>query len=359
MSLRPSSLPKLQLCPKYESHEDAGEAAARGTRLDAVFREVVANGFITTEAAAKKALSDEDWPLFSNEDAEAIGWACVRALELSKGSPLEARESHLRIEWEGISGTQDLCCDDECWSADLKTGQIRSYYAQQACYALGNMDRTFTTEWTVYLLFCDEQKVKGLHYTYEGAAELVRSIRASYHDEAAVPKANEYCSWCRHRFSCPAYMRDTAWFLGLDPRTTNLKDVADDPERLSQALALCYEIGREGGVLDELKGMAMEKLLTGIPVPGWGIMSGKETKQVSALMLQHHFPIGDPKDKKESKSILEIIGTQATFAALGNVKVDTFKALWAQAFGTDQFPEGVIQVRHGAAYVKKKPTKKK
>jgi len=38
MSLRPSNLPKLAVCPCYVSNPDAGPAAARGSALDALFR---------------------------------------------------------------------------------------------------------------------------------------------------------------------------------------------------------------------------------------------------------------------------------------------------------------------------------
>ena len=37
-ALRPSNLPKLALCPCYESNPVAGPAAERGTLLDTAFR---------------------------------------------------------------------------------------------------------------------------------------------------------------------------------------------------------------------------------------------------------------------------------------------------------------------------------
>ena len=54
MSLRPSNLPKLAVCPCYESSPVAGPAAARGTLLDEAFLAPGEDG----KAALRVALAD-------------------------------------------------------------------------------------------------------------------------------------------------------------------------------------------------------------------------------------------------------------------------------------------------------------
>lgn len=188
--LRPSALPKLALCGHYRGEKDAGEAANRGTRLDEVFRAII---------------QKENVSVAELDDAErtAVKWAEATAKALAGSFALEARESELRIEAAGMTGTADLLCEDGRWSADLKTGQIRNYREQQAAYALGFMERYFVDEWTVYLLYCDAEQVETLRFTLESAAECIQDALALYNG-GVPPQANEYCGWCASRFDCPA-----------------------------------------------------------------------------------------------------------------------------------------------------------
>lgn len=188
--LRPSALPKLALCGHYRGEVMAGDAANRGTKLDEVFRALI----------QKQNVSVKDL-----DDAErtAVKWAEDTAHALAGEHPLEARESELRIEAAGMTGTADLLCEGGNWSADLKTGQIRNYLEQQAAYALGFMERYFADEWTVYLLYCDAEQVETLRFTLESATECIQDALALYNGDVP-PQANEYCGWCAKRFDCPA-----------------------------------------------------------------------------------------------------------------------------------------------------------
>lgn len=330
MDLRPSALPKLAACPKWESQESAGPAAERGTVMDVVFRSAIQG--------------TPGWELLlGQDDLAAVQWAVDTSRILAGEHPLEAREEHLRIEWEGIPGTADLLCPLGQWSADLKSGQVRNYLEQQACYALGFMDRYFTDEWTVYLIYCDARELTTLRYTYDEAAAIVRRVRAAVLDDLAVPRPNEYCGWCAKQWRCPVRLESVAWFLGLDPRTVDLtREIA--PDRLAQSLDLTHAISRDGGVHDILKGWGRELLTEGQTVPGWKIQNGKETKSVSALMLQAPF---------KGKTILNLVGTQACMEACGTINAGKFESLWATAFGADPIPPGTITVGHGAPFLVK------
>lgn len=193
--LRPSMLPKLVLCGQYRSEKNAGPAAERGTKLDGAFRDLLAG----------VPLAEGLDPV----DMESVLWAVDTAKALSGGKALESREDALKVEACGLTGTADLLCEAGGWSADLKTGQKRNYWEQQAAYALGFMDQFFADEWTVYLLFCDLQEVETLRYTREEALVVVRGAIANALDDAP-PVLNEYCGWCAQRFGCQARRESVA-----------------------------------------------------------------------------------------------------------------------------------------------------
>jgi hypothetical protein len=335
---RPSLLPKLAACPKYAPEEFAGAAAGRGTELDGLFRIWIV---------------ENDEPAFppstTMDDLAAVRWAVDTSRILAGGHPLEARESELRIECEGMQGTQDLLCEGGGWSADLKSGQIRNYLEQQACYALGSMDRFFTDEWTVYLLFCDARELVTLQFTREEAETIIRTVKAAALDDLAVATPCDYCGWCARQWSCPQRLETVAWFLGLDPRTVNLREYATDPQALAQALNLTYEIQKDEGVHDFLKSAAKGHIESKREVQGWKVQGGRETKSVPALMLQAPF---------KGKTLLGLCGAQACMGACGTVNADKFSALWATAFGEDPIPPGTITTNHGAPFLAKDRRKK-
>jgi hypothetical protein len=97
----------------------------------------------------------------------------------------------------------DLACWGNLWSADIKTGQIRDYEAQQALYALGCMEREFVDEWTVHLFFSDAQQVVTHRFTREKASRIVLDVIAAVKENGPATPC-EYCGWCALRFDCDA-----------------------------------------------------------------------------------------------------------------------------------------------------------
>lgn len=255
--LRPSMLPKLALCGHYRSEESAGAAADRGTAMDAAFRfdisgEPIDPGFL-------HSLSDEDF--------DSVQWAVKTARALAGDCTLEARESELRVDVgiEGMTGTADLLCEAAHWSADLKTGQIRDYEAQQAAYALGFMERFFAGEWTVYLLFCDQEEVVTLRFTYESATEIVHDALALYNG-GVPPQPNDYCGWCAQRWSCPARREQLGLILAAgDAASLDLE--ACDSERLRDFVLACGTVDDfKDKARDILKERAMREKIPGVSV---------------------------------------------------------------------------------------------
>jgi len=191
--LRASSLPKLAACPRYVGDKAPSDAAQRGTNIDALVRSAIASGEIPHNVVKT----------FDQGDLIAFLWTIQTANAFAFGQAIESREDELRVEWQGITGTMDLACWRNLWSADIKTGQIRDYEAQQALYALGCMDREFVDEWTMHLFFADAQQVVTHRFSRESAEAIVRGIVAAVKEQAPATPC-DYCGWCALRFDCDA-----------------------------------------------------------------------------------------------------------------------------------------------------------
>ncbi len=185
--IRPSSLPKLQECRCYVGKPAVSEAAARGTRLDAVIREQWLNPSPVE---------------LSPEDEAAVTWAFITLKHLSNGAAVETREEELQavVPVDGVkAGTMDALCVYGGWLADFKTGQVRDYAGQMAAYALACMDAYFAEEWTTHLLFIDQKKVVSHNWSREEAEQFVTSIV----NKPKEPTLCDYCTWCGAFDTCP------------------------------------------------------------------------------------------------------------------------------------------------------------
>lgn len=309
--LRPSALPKLSLCGHYRGEKDAGEAANRGTRLDVAFRSM-----ICMENTSIAGMDDQE--------RKALKWSVATANALACGSALEAREDELRIEAAGMTGTADLLCVLGNWSADLKTGMIRDYRSQQAAYALGFMDKFFVEEWTVHLLYCDAEVVETLRFTYEEAEACVHDALALYNG-GVPPQANEYCSWCASRFTCPARRES----LGIVPDFQAIDFANCESARLAQFV-------RAAKVVEEFSEKARAevtlRMTGGEKIPGVTLTAnGKVTRVVKSDAL---LPLVDKIDTAKLVSLCGSLSESKAKELLG-----------------DDFSDSLVTESRGAAYV--------
>jgi hypothetical protein len=269
-TIRHSALDKLDLCPCFESNPISGPAAERGTRMDLAFR-----GLLMGERQAFLALTADE--------QDSVMWAVNEAMQLSQGKGIITDEALLKVTTPHLShvGTEDSRVEALSLSMDLKSGQPRSYHKQQAAYALGNMARTFTTEWECVLLFCDQKEVVHYSYTYEEADAWVKGIVQSATDPNRQPCANEYCSWCVKKDTCPARtgpIVETLAVVESQPTAVSLEALKDgllaDPERLGAFLTTnaIFE-----DFVDDLKTKA-KALMKTTAVPGWKLQeeAGRE-----------------------------------------------------------------------------------
>jgi hypothetical protein len=219
----------------------------------------------------------------TEDEQDSVMWAVTTAKELAEGHEIVADEALLKVTTPHLSheGTEDSRVNAKSLSMDLKSGQPRSYHKQQAAYALGNMDRTFAKEWECVLLFCDQREVVHYRYTYEEADAWVKGIVESATDPDRQPCANEYCSWCVKKDTCPARtgpIVETLAVVESQPTAVSLEalkaGLLADPERLGAFLTTnaIFE-----DFVDELKTKAKALMKTTV-VPGWKLQeeAGRE-----------------------------------------------------------------------------------
>lgn len=346
MSLpRPSSLPKLALCSKFVSNPTSGEYAERGQAMDVLFRDMITGTSVQPDVVPVDPSAPPAYQL-EEEDIAAVQWAVTTARFMARGAFIEARESELLVDpGNGVKpGTADCLCETERWSADLKSGLVRDYIAQQRAYALGFMDRFFVNSWTIYLLFCDERQMVTLTFERETAIAETQKLMASVKDPEAVATPNDYCDLCELRFRCPQKLELVAWFLRLDPATVNLMDHMGDPEKLGPLMDLTYDIAQdEKGVHAVFKAAGLALWQAGKPLPGWRLQNGNTSESVPAMQLAQ---------------LIELLGAPRVLAMMASVTGKKFREAWEMAKPGVPIPDGIIKTNHGSAFLVKKPKSK-
>lgn len=296
--LRPSILPKLALCGGYRSEEFAGNAAERGTRMDAVFRDVLSG-------------KNSSPTILEEGEGSPVMWAIKTARLYAAGEFIETREEFLKVEIdiEAMTGTADALCEALNWSADLKSGQMRDYEAQQACYALGFMDRFFVDEWTVYLFYCDQEQVQTLRFTRESAEECIHDALALYLG-GVPPQLNDYCGWCAARFTCPVRKES----LGIIPFDETGFDISKASSE--QLRNFCLRAGVVSDFEELARATLKERVFKGEKVAGVSLSTRRGSRAIEAIELS---------------SLVPHIPAAQILAVCKNISEDIAKNLWGEA----------------------------
>lgn len=327
--IRPSALPKLKLCGHYAGDPVAGEAADRGTRMDAAFRWL---------RSPDRFKVSPKWECLTPEEQDAVMWASDTVELLAGGHPLLVDENACTlasIPHVPQGGTSDAVCLSGHWHADLKSGQVRDYEAQMAAYALGWMHVTGQAEWTAYLLFCDQRRVVTQRFTRESAEECILDALALVNG-GVPPQVNEYCGWCVNRWSCPARREGLGLTTPLGP---SLDLAAQDSETLARFAGWAAVVEDYN---EEARRILKERMLTpGAPkVPGVSISSRQGSQKVKA---------------EELLNVLADAGAREVFlAGLGDVSVSLASSA-ANAVGQAIPPDWIFQTPGSVSIRVKKP----
>ena len=330
MSLRPSNLPKLAECACYESDPKPGPAAERGSALDAVFRSRLAGAPDQVEMFYHP----------TEHDLVAVDWAVTTLRALAGGSEVITREADCRIQVPGIDagGTADALILEKCAHADLKTGQPRNYREQMAAYALGLMEQHFASEWTAYVLFCDQKEVVTQRFTFDEARRIVNKIAAKYRDPAKRPTPCDYCGWCAKEQTCEARLALAGNAVAVAEPGFDFELIVADNAKLGRFLSAC-------SVLDDYRekaeAAAKERIQAGADVPGWKIGSRRGPEFVD------HVTVG---------LYLSNLGHQTVLAAYGSLSAKKFREIWEEKRPGVPFPEEAV--KHGKASISLRQTTK-
>lgn len=337
--LRPSLLPKLAECPCFVSSPDAGEAAERGTRMDTAFRDLLMG--VDEFKACQHLQADEK---------DSVLWAVQAARMLCSGEEIIVDKKRCAFQkWHPrvTGGEADGICPALGKLFDLKSGQYRNYWEQQAAYAKSIMEREFLDEITCHLLFCDLQQIVTRKFTYQEAISIVNGVVDSV-DRGDGPRLCDYCGWCAAQDTCPLRNQAAQEVLSLAV-SGNLEEsfaaISRDPEKLSDFVT-------KAGVLESYvekgKKKILEYLMDDVEVPGFKKVSCKGKDSVA------------PEDVAKYATW---IGVPKLLKAYGPLSAATFRALFAEALPEQQFPEGLVKTGSGYSYVKKvsvaKPTTNK
>ena len=327
--LRPSLLPKLAQCSCFVSSPDAGEVAERGTRMDAAFRNLLMG--VDEFKACQHLQPDEK---------ESVLWAVKTVRMLCSGEEVIAEKKRCTFpQWHPrvTGGEADCLCPALGKLFDLKSGQIRNYWEQQASYAKSLMEREFLDEVTCHLLFCDQQQIVTRKFTYQEAISIVNGVVDSV-DRGDGPNLCEYCGWCAAQDTCPLRNQAAHEMLSLADAGTleaSFAEIAENPSRLAEFVT-------KAAVLESYVKKGKEKILdylnNGTEVPGFKRVSRKGTDTVA------------PEDVAKYANW---IGIPKLLKAYGSLKADVFRALFAEALPEQKFPEEVVKTGAGSSYVKK------
>jgi hypothetical protein len=263
ITVRPSALPKLALCGQFESAPGTSEAAARGLRVDALFRQMWETGEIPRNA-------DE-------EEVRVAFWAVNILAKIRNNHQTTTDEEKCKVWVSALKkeGTMDAVNVNGQWLADLKTGQMHGYKEQMAAYALGCMEQYQVTEWTAYLLFADQKEVVKHHFT---ASEAMNIVHAVLENVGAPPTENDYCQWCAKSLTCGPRVHSQELALATVEATT-FSLVLDNPDLLGKFLT-------RAKVFDEFREVAKERakelIEQGQDVKGWRLSKPRTSEMLDA-----------------------------------------------------------------------------
>ena len=340
--IRPSALPKLAQCRCYVSQGGTSEAAARGTRLDAILRSAWPNN--------PKAMEE-----LEGDDLEAVRWGFQNLEFLSCGAHVETREEELQavVPVDGIkAGTMDALCVAGGWLADFKTGQVRDYAAQMAAYALACMDAYFADEWTSYLLFIDQKQCVAHRWTREEAESLILGII----NKPKVPTPFENCSWCGAFETCEAVRSAGAEVTPALPKlTAHAKSVGQLPPTLEGMLS------DHAAAHDFLSKLAI--------VNDWAELLKKQLRDQLAPQDGQEAPASEyftrvvvSGSKKVNPLSLAKYGMEFGYDRLlkmcSQIPLKKVEEGWKEVFGDKPVPEDIIVTSGGSVQLKLKTLKK-
>jgi hypothetical protein len=314
--IRPSSLPALGQCPKFEGDASESSDAHAGTVRHQFF------------AALLKG-EEVDWGKLSEADAEGVAWAVeyVRVYKPDLPLVIECRAGFTDPDFNVVEGTPDVICGDHLF--DLKW-RPSDYSLQLAAYVM----MVGTPAVTVHVLFAERKRAERYTLTRDEAWALIVGVLDAARRPEAVPTPCEYCGWCSRRLTCPALLERANAVVEGRP------DWALD----------CYHPGLIDDPADMGKALRLARLLK-----EWieSVEHHAKDMAIKAGMVPHGFQVASRAGKRELPDVAAIFAQaglpQAEFLRACEVSFTELALLYAEFHGQKKKPaERELEAKLGA-----------
>jgi len=275
--IRPSSLPALKQCPRFESGE-AQSFTTEGTKRHEALASVFADESNVITALWADQLDDES--------IDGIMWAFDY---IKLNAPMRDYELHIERQMEitdnetfeaVMRGTLDYQCGNHLF--DIKWRR-RDYVPQMAAYALMMIQETGWNIVHVHILFMESKYAQKLALTEAECWKIINEAKHKAEDPNAEPTPCDYCGWCKHTLTCDA----------LNERVTAINEGREDwqleqyhasaitePEELAKAIPLAKAVKTWADAVDHF---AKKFMMNGGQIPGYEVKSKQGNRQIVDL----------------------------------------------------------------------------
>ena len=277
MNLRPSSLPMLAKCARWESSGGNDATAAGAARHSALAWQLASKAPEATRAESLAQLDDAD--------REAVLWSAdyIRTHAPMLDHPLHCERTLTMLDddfKEVMRGTPDVVCGNQLF--DLKWRE-RDYTAQMAAYALMLMEESGWPEVHVHVLYGERQRAERFTLDREGAQNLVDAILANV-GSAKPPTPCDYCGWCARRLTCSALTgtaKKVADGYSIEDRVHNWHPSEQtDAEQLSVMLYIARKVLKPW--IESVEYHALDAITKqGLAIPGYELKTRKAREWIA------------------------------------------------------------------------------
>jgi hypothetical protein len=272
----PSTLPAKAICPCYESRDEAGDAAGRGT---------------LQHSAADADLRGEDREPLPEEDEKMVSWYVNLLRTAYMGGDYTCHIERIMTlfddDFNELSyGWADFIAvsENHVHILDYKSGRERNYTEQMDCYArmaMQNFDRSTAT---VHICYGRTEWVESRDVRWQDTdyiEELLVKLNAGG-DNPQVPC--DYCGWCKHHPCSSVCQEAEAVCHGYQPENPLVlsswhASQITDPAEMAVAKQAAAVVKKWAESVDY---HALQLAATGVEIPGYRI-SSKQTRSCNDI----------------------------------------------------------------------------
>jgi hypothetical protein len=200
---RPSSLPMLGKCPKFEGKPST--YTDEGTERHDAFAEYFRGNKEALEALNDEFLENMEWAVQYVETRAAVNDYPLEIEQLNTGTLPNGMT---------VQGTPDLVCGPDLF--DLKW-RFRYYDPQMACDAFMVLERTKLPDLTTHVLYANNQAARSRKWTIESAWKEIEDIITMVESAWATATPCEYCGWCARNLICEALIQQVNTAIAANP----------------------------------------------------------------------------------------------------------------------------------------------